>query len=71
VKFRAGLRKRLGVRLMASYNTVVHICRSSLTTIEATLQSYINGLDSGKTIRAISGMIYGTDSVLVLVVTDA
>jgi hypothetical protein len=56
---------------MANYNVNVHVCRSSSATIETTLQTYLNSVDSSKTIRSISGMIYGTDSVLVVVVTDA
>jgi hypothetical protein len=56
---------------MANYNVNVHVCRSSLSTIETTLQTYLNTVDSSKTIRNISSMIYGIDSILVVVVTDA
>jgi hypothetical protein len=56
---------------MPNYNVNVHVCRSATATIETVLQTYLNSIDSSKTIRSISGMIYGTDSVLIVIVTDA
>jgi hypothetical protein len=55
---------------MTNYNVTIKIVRSATATIETVLATYINSLDSTKTIRNISCVHYGNDSVLAVVVSD-
>ena len=55
---------------MANYNTTCKILRGSQGSVETAVATYINALDSGKVLRAISVARYGADNVLVVIVHD-
>ena len=57
---------------MANYNTLVKVFRNTTSaTADANLQSYLNSVDSSKTIRGLSTTHTHADNLVIVLVIDA